>query len=328
MSNIFLIFILAHLICDFITQTDALIQKKHDSDRLFSFNKGLLEHVIHHTVVMLILLVAFNELTWLLLSSVVIVAASHYVIDYYKSVYTDKIINTSIHNNQFFHILLGKKSIHFIVDQSLHLLIIFIVLFVFNNVGSLPEIISTWYGISVQTVSPTTSTIILALSIYIVLLTFASSVFIGELLKDMKQGNTKNDELSSTLVKKDEDLFFQKRYSQIEELKKNISVERTWEKENSQNGKETMKMEFQQFNEGDDNSAGKYIGILERSLIGIFIVAGAYQGLIIIAALKTLTRFKQFDDKNFAEYYLIGTFLSILFALIIGFLIRGMWLAL
>lgn len=327
MDNIILIFILAHFICDFVTQTDTIIKKKHEYAVSFLSNKGLIEHVIHHIVVTVILLTIFNQLSWIPLVCLFIIAISHYIIDHFKSRFSDVIIKKAIHKQQFIDYLLGKRSIHFLTDQFLHVVIIFLVLFLFNRVASFPDIIAASYKIFIEGVSLQPTTILLTLSIFTVLLTFTSSVLISELLKDMKQANIKKDEIASTLVKKDEDLFFQSRYSQLDDLNKNISVERTWEKEDKHHGKETMKMEFQQFNEVDDNSAGKYIGILERSLIGIFIVTGAYQGLIIIAALKTLTRFKQFDDKNFAEYYLIGTFLSILCALIIGLFIRSIWLS-
>ena len=38
--------------------------------------------------------------------------------------------------------------------------------------------------------------------------------------------------------------------------------------------------------------------------------------IAIIIALKSLARFKELDDKNFAEYFLIGSLLSVLVAVI------------
>ncbi|RKL69283.1 hypothetical protein CR203_04450 [Salipaludibacillus neizhouensis] len=326
MDNTILIFMLAHLICDFITQTDAIIKKKNNYDTSFLSNMGLIEHVIHHVVVTVVLLTVFNELTWITLLCLLIIAILHYVIDHFKSSYSEVIIGKSIHKHEFIDKLLGKRSIHFLTDQFMHIAIIYVVLFVFNKVAALPVIITKTFEVIMEDIPLSLTTSILLISILVVLLTFTSSVLIAELLQDLKQQkNTAKDEIASTLVKSDDDLFFQNHYAQLEKLNKNVSIERTWEKKDSSNGKESMTMEFQQFNEMDDNSAGKYIGILERLLIGLFIATGAYQGLIVIAALKTLTRFKQFEDKNFAEYYLIGTFLSILCALVIGLLIRSIW---
>jgi len=66
---------------------------------------------------------------------------------------------------------------------------------------------------------------------------------------------------------------------------------------------------------------GTYIGMLERLLIVILVVKGAYTAIAFVGAMKTLTRFKQFDEKDFAEEYLIGTMTSALFALLCGHII-------
>jgi hypothetical protein len=66
---------------------------------------------------------------------------------------------------------------------------------------------------------------------------------------------------------------------------------------------------------------GEYIGIIERILIMILIVKGIPHGITFLIAIKSLTRFKQFDNKQFAEYYLIGSLLSALFGIIVGYII-------
>jgi hypothetical protein len=38
--------------------------------------------------------------------------------------------------------------------------------------------------------------------------------------------------------------------------------------------------------------------------------------------MKTLTRFKQFEDKTFAEYYLIGTLLSLIIGIVLAIAIK------
>ncbi|WP_277673643.1 DUF3307 domain-containing protein [Piscibacillus halophilus] len=67
---------------------------------------------------------------------------------------------------------------------------------------------------------------------------------------------------------------------------------------------------------------GRYIGMLERVLIMMFVYSGQVMGITIILAIKSITRFKQFDDKRFAEYYLIGTLMSMIIGLIFGYLAR------
>ena len=62
---------------------------------------------------------------------------------------------------------------------------------------------------------------------------------------------------------------------------------------------------------------GIIIGRLERLLILILLLFGNYTGITLVIGLKTLTRFKEIEkNKDFGEYYLIGTLTSILISLI------------
>jgi hypothetical protein len=68
--------------------------------------------------------------------------------------------------------------------------------------------------------------------------------------------------------------------------------------------------------------AGFVIGALERVLILTFVLVGEYNAITMIFAGKSIARFEALKDRKTAEYYLIGTFLSISFALGIGILVR------
>ena len=59
---------------------------------------------------------------------------------------------------------------------------------------------------------------------------------------------------------------------------------------------------------------GATIGILERLLICSLVLAGAVSAVGLVIAAKTLARFKQLDDREFAEYYLLGTLASVTIA--------------
>ena len=61
---------------------------------------------------------------------------------------------------------------------------------------------------------------------------------------------------------------------------------------------------------------GATIGILERLLICALMLAGAVATIGLVVAAKTLARFKQLDDREFAEYYLLGTLASVSIAVI------------
>lgn len=66
----------------------------------------------------------------------------------------------------------------------------------------------------------------------------------------------------------------------------------------------------------DEVKTGKWIGILERILIVIFLHTNELATIGFIVAMKSLARFKMMDNKIFSEYYLLGTFISIVYTFI------------
>jgi hypothetical protein len=68
---------------------------------------------------------------------------------------------------------------------------------------------------------------------------------------------------------------------------------------------------------------GEAIGVLERVLIVTLVLTGAEAAVGVVIAVKTLARFKQLDDRNFAEYYLLGTLASVGVALASSVLARA-----
>jgi len=71
----------------------------------------------------------------------------------------------------------------------------------------------------------------------------------------------------------------------------------------------------------DEVKAGKWIGILERILIVIFLYFNQFASIGFIIAVKSLARFKMLENKIFSEYYLMGTLISVVYTFIAyGFL--------
>lgn len=66
-------------------------------------------------------------------------------------------------------------------------------------------------------------------------------------------------------------------------------------------------------------NAGRIIGILERFIIYFFVLIGQFAAVGFVIAAKGIVRYKELEDRNFAEYVLIGTLLSSLLAIITGF---------
>lgn len=61
---------------------------------------------------------------------------------------------------------------------------------------------------------------------------------------------------------------------------------------------------------------GSTIGVLERILVVVFVLTGSDVAIGFVVAAKTLARFRQLDDRAFAEYYLLGTLASVSVAII------------
>jgi hypothetical protein len=61
---------------------------------------------------------------------------------------------------------------------------------------------------------------------------------------------------------------------------------------------------------------GEAIGVLERILVVTFVLTAAEAAIGLVIAAKTIARFRQLDDRDFAEYYLLGTLASVSVALI------------
>ena len=71
-------------------------------------------------------------------------------------------------------------------------------------------------------------------------------------------------------------------------------------------------------------SAGNYIGILERLFVFCFITTGHFEAIGFLLAAKSIFRFgdlKEAKDRKLTEYVLIGTLLSFGIAILVGLLV-------
>jgi len=69
-------------------------------------------------------------------------------------------------------------------------------------------------------------------------------------------------------------------------------------------------------------NAGRIIGILERMLILFFVLVDQFTAIAFIIAAKGIARFKELDQREFAEYVLIGTLLSTTLAIVVGVVVK------
>lgn len=68
---------------------------------------------------------------------------------------------------------------------------------------------------------------------------------------------------------------------------------------------------------------GRVIGFLERIFVFLFILLQQYAAVGFILAAKGIVRYPDFGNRTFAEYILIGTLLSTLFAMMMAFLAKA-----
>jgi hypothetical protein len=74
-------------------------------------------------------------------------------------------------------------------------------------------------------------------------------------------------------------------------------------------------------------NAGKWIGIVERMIVFIFVLLGQYAAISLLIAAKGIIRFNEKDRPEVkTEYLVIGTLMSIGIALIIGVIVRRLFL--
>jgi hypothetical protein len=70
------------------------------------------------------------------------------------------------------------------------------------------------------------------------------------------------------------------------------------------------------------SNAGLYLGWLERGLLVIAFAIGSFTAVGLIIGAKSVARFPEFRSRAFAEYFLIGTLISVAFAAVGGSVLR------
>ena len=72
---------------------------------------------------------------------------------------------------------------------------------------------------------------------------------------------------------------------------------------------------------GSKKSAGAFIGTMERYIILLLLYLGQYSAIGLVLTAKSIARYHEMENREFAEYYLIGTLLSTLMVILAYLLI-------
>jgi hypothetical protein len=69
---------------------------------------------------------------------------------------------------------------------------------------------------------------------------------------------------------------------------------------------------------------GKWIGYLERTIVYILIITGNFSTIGFVIAVKALSRFKELENKEFAEYFIVGTMASMIITIVISLFVKSL----
>lgn len=71
-----------------------------------------------------------------------------------------------------------------------------------------------------------------------------------------------------------------------------------------------------------DNNAGRFIGTIERIIMLIFLAIGQYSAIGLVLTAKSIARYDRISkEKDFAEYYLLGTLISTMTVIVVSFIV-------
>jgi hypothetical protein len=70
---------------------------------------------------------------------------------------------------------------------------------------------------------------------------------------------------------------------------------------------------------------GRVIGNLERITLYLLVLLDQWGAIGFVVAAKSIARFKELDQKGFADYYLVGTLASVLVALVSGAVVERLF---
>ena len=275
--DILKLLLIAHLIGDFFLQPVKLVEQKKNSI------KGLIIHTIIYTLMIALVLLLFGNI-WEITFWTFLIFISHFAIDYVRI----KINKNNKNNNIRFY--------SFVIDQLIHVLILVINAFVIES--DLNVIGMFFYDIEILREIGFNNIINYSLSILIVLK--PSSIFIKYFFDFIFIKKEKNftDEKENIITSYNLIISNENKVEKKIEISQQKVVDNLKEKNN------------------DSDNIGSLIGILERVIILLLGALGLYGSIALVLTAKSLARFKQLENKKFAEKYLVGTLMSLIIAIL------------
>ena len=72
----------------------------------------------------------------------------------------------------------------------------------------------------------------------------------------------------------------------------------------------------------ENGNIGNIIGQMERIIIAILLISNQFGVIGFVLTAKSIARFKQLEEKDFAEKYLVGTLISVVISLVATIIIQ------
>lgn len=318
--SLFPLLLLAHLISDFILQSDAIagskrfvIRKKNHVIKL-RLGQALQKHVAHHGLTSLIaaMLCAGFDHRWLwivvlpfviLISHLAIdmgnIAARHGILEfpYRRHVRRQERKHRLARKRDSFPIRLSNQAslLLFVIDQCMHIGVIVLLCFLYSS-----QYFQSLYESFVSLISDRyielfPRGIILTAAIVVICATFVSGSIV-KMVTSPGPSNTPNS------------------------LAKMVKETSKWIGEHPE--KEWTKEATYVMDESPSIRRGKAIGYIERLIVIVVILFGTYSAIAFIIAAKSLARFKKLDQPDWAEYFLMGTLTSIFLGSLCGLALK------
>ena len=283
-----LLLVLAHLIADFWLQSDQMVKHKI---------KHLKKHILHHLLTTSIVLAViwgyqyeFQHVISYFISPLAFIIITHLLIDLLKIKFVDSLPKSPTDNM--------KKLGYFLADQVLHVMMILLTCFLFFHM-TIAEMTA-----SLLNLNGTSSLTLLNTALFFVIIYILATSFSGHIVKFIIGS------LPSEFANFEGELT----------LKNQIAAGKEKIQPSADN---RFTEEYHYFTYSTPlRSRGKLIGYLERLLVILLTAAGAYQSIAFIIAAKSIARFKQLNDRNWAEYFLLGTLSSIFLGLVLGLVVQ------
>lgn len=280
--------IIAHLIADFYLQTDIMVQDKQ---------KNIKKHILHHFLVNTAVLAG----GWLFIQRqsdpvitvvwpVLFITFTHLIIDLLKIKLVDRYTVRDNFNKLWF----------FVLDQLLHLFMLLVAMHFFFQISIVTYVDRFFQLLFEEGPELDAATTILVIVIILIFGTAVSGHIIRILLGS----------LPGQL------LTFEGKYTFKNDLK-----EPSYPEASKGDRGLTEQYSYMIFNK-HDMSRGKLIGYIERLLVILLTYYSSYPAIAFIVTAKSIARFKQMDDRDWAEYFLLGTLTSMFLGILFGILLR------